>query len=60
LENQTPGTRHGLLHSLEEIRKLFREGNRNSPKIKYCSLCKEVTSRDICQACTMKQWLSEV
>ena len=60
LENQTPGTRHGLLHSLEEIRKLFREGTRESPKIKYCSLCKEVTSRDICQACTMKKWLSEV
>ena len=60
LEQQTPGARHGLLHSLEEIRRLYREGKKEPPKIKKCSLCNEVTSREICQACTMKQWLSEV
>ena len=60
LEQQTPGARHGLLHSLEEIRRLYREGKKESSKIKNCSLCNEVTSREICQACTMKQWLSEV
>ena len=60
LEQKTPGARHGLLHSLEEIRRLYREGKKESSKIKNCSLCNEVTSREICQACTMKQWLSEV
>jgi uncharacterized protein (TIGR00269 family) len=60
LEQQTPGARHGLLHSLEEIRRLYRNGTTVPPKIKNCSLCNEVTSREICQACTMKQWLSEV
>jgi recombinational DNA repair protein RecR len=60
LEEKTPGTRHGLLHSLEEIRRLYRDSKNESPKVKNCSLCNEVTSRDICQACTMKKWLSEV
>jgi uncharacterized protein (TIGR00269 family) len=60
LEEKTPGTRHGLLHSLEEIRRLYRDSKTESPKVKNCSLCNEVTSRDICQACTMKKWLSEV
>jgi len=60
LEEQTPGARHGLLHSLEEIRRLYNNSNDVIiSKAKKCSVCNEVTSREICQACTMKKWLSE-
>ena len=61
LEQITPGSRHGLLHSLEEIRRLYRDSTKETASsIKKCSICKEVTSRTVCQACTMKSWLSEV
>jgi uncharacterized protein (TIGR00269 family) len=59
METITPGSRHGLLHSLDQIRKLYREVNPTKSDIKYCEECGEVTSRQICQACTMKHWLEE-
>jgi uncharacterized protein (TIGR00269 family) len=60
METITPGSRHGLLHSLDQIRKLYREVNPTKSEIKYCAECGEVTSRQICQACTMKHWLEEI
>jgi uncharacterized protein (TIGR00269 family) len=59
METITPGSRHGLLHSLDQIRKLYREVNPTKSDIKYCEECGEVTSRQICQACTMKHWLED-
>ena len=59
METITPGSRHGLLHSLDQIRKLYREVNPTKSEIKYCEECGEVTSRQICQACTMKHWLED-
>ena len=60
MESITPGARHGLLHSLDEIRRLHREANRDlRSEVNNCSECGEITSRDVCQACTMKKWLSE-
>jgi uncharacterized protein (TIGR00269 family) len=60
LESITPGARHGLLHSLDEIRRLHRVANQNSKlEVNSCSECGEITSREVCQACTMKQWLAE-
>ena len=60
LESQTPGARHGLLHSLDQIRSLHREAH---PEAKHgvnrCTECGEITSKDVCQACTMRQWLVE-
>ena len=59
METITPGSRHGLLHSLDQIRKLYREVNPTKSDIKYCEECGEVTSRQICQACIMKHWLED-
>ena len=61
LESHTPGARHGLLHSLDQIREIHREVHPNpNSKIGSCSICGEPTSRPVCQSCTMKKWLSEV
>ena len=60
LESITPGARHGLLHSLDQIRVLHRAVHpNNSSGILNCERCGEVTSRKVCQACTMKDWLIE-
>ncbi len=60
LESLTPGARHGLLHSLDQIREIHRVVHPNSnSKIGSCTLCGEATSRPVCQSCTMKKWLSE-
>ena len=60
LESQTPGARHGLLHSLDQIRDLHRHANPDSKQqVNNCTICGEITSRDICQSCTMRKWLSE-
>ena len=60
LEAQSPGARHGLLHALEQIRELHREarGDHQSD-VTNCQQCGEITSRKICQSCTMKEWLAE-
>ena len=59
METITPGSRHGLLHSLDQIRAMHREINPVKSEIRKCQECGEVTSREICQACTMKRWLQE-
>ena len=59
METITPGSRHGLLHSLDQIRKMHKEINPIKSEIKNCEECGEITSRQICQACTMKRWLEE-
>ena len=60
MESITPGARHGLLHSLDGIRRLYREANQDSnSEVNSCRECGEITSREVCQACTMKQWLTE-
>ena len=56
METITPGSRHGLLHSLDQIRKMYKEINPTKSEIKNCEECGEITSRQICQACTMKRW----
>jgi uncharacterized protein (TIGR00269 family) len=60
LEAQTPGARHGLLHALEQIRELHRAANIDPhAEVTNCEECGEITSRQICQSCTMKRWLIE-
>lgn len=60
LEAQTPGARHGLLHALEQIRELHRAANPDPHAgVTKCEECGEITSRQICQSCTMKRWLIE-
>ena len=58
LEALTPGARHGLLHSLDQIRFLHGNVHPNSAKyVNNCIECGEITSREVCQSCTMKKWL---
>ena len=60
MESLTPGARHGLLHSLDQIRSLHSLAIPDSKHdVNLCSECGEITSRDICQSCTMRRWLAE-
>ena len=60
LEALPPGARHGLLHSLDNIREIHRDAYPDSKQeVVECSECGEITSRLVCQSCTMKKWLSE-
>ena len=53
LEAQTPGARHGL-------RECHRAANPDPHAgVTKCEECGEITSRQICQSCTMKRWLIE-
>jgi len=61
LEELTPGARHGLLHSLDQIREAFKDSENDSGnEVRECKECGEITSREVCQTCTMKGWISEV
>tara|TARA_B100000401_G_C52537944_1_gene592355 strand:- start:146 stop:736 length:591 start_codon:yes stop_codon:yes gene_type:complete len=60
LESLTPGARHGLLHSLDQIRNLHLQAYPDSKQeVKKCRKCGEITSKEICQSCVMKKWLAE-
>ena len=65
LELDVPGARHGLLHSMDAIRELQFEakgGNHSSELKERMHKCKEggeVSSKSICQACIMRQWVNE-
>ena len=60
LEELTPGARHGLLHSLDQIREAFKDSGGSGDEVRECLECGGFTSREICQSCTMKDWISEV
>ena len=60
LESLTPGARHGLLHSLDRIREIHSMANPDSTQeVNKCIECGEITSRQICQSCTMRNWIIE-
>jgi uncharacterized protein (TIGR00269 family) len=66
MESDTPGARHGLLHSMERMRELqiaANDGKTLSESwaedgMRQCERCGEVSSREVCQACTMRDWIS--
>ncbi len=67
LEADIPGSRHGLLHSMDAIRELQIEAKGGimstewtADRMMECQKCGEVTSKQICQACIMRQWLNEI
>ena len=61
MESQTPGARHGLLHSIDQIRGLHQKAYPKAKnEVNRCVECHEITSKDVCQACTMRQWLEEI
>ena len=55
IEKDIPGSRHGLVQSMDRIRELASESIKVS-KILSCKRCGEPTSREVCQSCTMKEW----
>lgn len=57
MESANPGTMHGLVHSMDQIREMAPAptGQSASP----CSECGSPSSQAICQACTFKAWLAE-
>ena len=66
LEADVPGSRHGLLHSMDSIRELQIEakgGNLSTEwateRMQKCEVCGEVSSQSLCQACIMRQWINE-
>tara|TARA_Y100001960_G_scaffold93060_1_gene100233 strand:- start:84 stop:1103 length:1020 start_codon:yes stop_codon:yes gene_type:complete len=66
LESDVPGSRHGLLHSMDAIRELQVEAKgdhlsseRATERMHKCQNCGEVSSKSICQACIMRQWVNE-
>jgi uncharacterized protein (TIGR00269 family) len=66
LEADVPGSRHGLVHSMDAIKRLHIEANGDIPSKEWadgeankCERCGEVTSKPICQACIFRDWLAE-
>ena len=55
IEKDIPGSRHGLVQSMDRIRELASQ-SKNASKILSCERCGEPTSRPVCQSCTMKEW----
>ena len=55
IEKDIPGSRHGLVQSMDRIRELAIDSKKIS-SIQSCKKCGEPTSRPICQSCTMKEW----
>ncbi|MBT4060232.1 MAG: adenine nucleotide alpha hydrolase family protein [Euryarchaeota archaeon] len=67
LEEDVPGSRHGLVHSMDAIRELQVEAKGThlstewaSDRMHNCEKCGEATSQPLCQACIMRNWLSEI
>lgn len=67
LEADVPGSRHGLVHSMDAIRELqvAAKGEHlasewSNEGMKNCERCGGVTSRTVCVACSMRQWVEEI
>ena len=56
LEDAFPGTRYGMLSSLERISEAVR--TRGSGSVRRCSRCGEPSSEDVCEVCRMLQEFS--
>lgn len=56
MEAANPGTMHGLVHSMDQIRALAPKpmGGDASP----CETCGEPSSQVVCQTCTFRDWLA--
>ena len=66
MEDAVPGTRHGLVHSSDSIKQMFKKTinedeieNVNKKSANSCKVCGEITSQEICKACIMKKWIME-
>ena len=60
IERDVPGSRHGLLQSMDRIKEIARDSNiSNKESIRSCENCGQPTNRPICQACTMREWFMD-
>ena len=57
-EQKYPGTKHSIINSFLEILPSLKEKYRNYEEIKYCSQCKEPSSKETCQACELRSKLN--
>jgi len=65
MEDAAPGTRHGLVHSSDAIKRMYAE-NRSAGELSdslfaeasECERCGELSSQKVCKACIMQEWLS--
>ncbi|MAG45517.1 MAG: TIGR00269 family protein [Nanoarchaeota archaeon] len=58
LEEKYPGSKHSLIASFMEILPLLKEKYKGQ-KINSCKICKEPTSSEICNACTLLKKIKE-
>jgi len=56
-EEKYPGTKHSIINSFLEIMPMLKERYKNYNELNYCKLCKEPSSKEICQACEIKNKL---
>lgn len=54
LEEDRPGTRHGLVRSLDAIRAMTPPEQAEAQPIRSCERCGSVSSRPVCKACEMR------
>jgi len=62
LEEDVPGSRHGLVHMVDAIKELESKTTENVRPARPtpCPLCNAPTSGDICKGCEFIQMLKEV
>ncbi|HIH11257.1 TPA: TIGR00269 family protein [Candidatus Woesearchaeota archaeon] len=56
-EEQYKGTKQGIVRSFLAILPLLKEAQKEEKIINTCTLCGEATSKEICNACAMKEEL---
>ncbi|MDP6639593.1 MAG: TIGR00269 family protein [Candidatus Poseidoniaceae archaeon] len=62
LEADVPGSRHGLLHVAERLKKLHAVAYPNAFEghaAKSCARCGSMTSGEVCKACEMMDWVRD-
>jgi len=57
LEEDRPGTRHGLVRSLDAIRSMTPAAEDVTEPVGSCQRCGSASSRDVCKACEMRDLL---
>jgi len=53
LEAKYPGTKHSIVNTFLENLPNLKESYKKKSSLKYCKLCQEPTSKEICQACVL-------
>jgi len=57
LEKKYPGTKYQIVRFYDKLKPILLKRVKPKGKVKYCKICKEPTSRDICEACELLEKL---